>query len=156
MFEILSRLLINCLDTLDELALTKRWCWVIVPLSIFGVQVLNLAITLELVFCLGFSKFMICSKFCFCIFITWRWYSVSHSPNSYCYAVNFVFFKGDIWRIKCWPEEFFLVTFILFYHMLRKASPKKLSLKVFYSQAGGYGSQFHEHLKTEPGLHFHC
>ena len=37
--------------------------------------------------------------------------------------------------------------------MLRKASPKKLSLKVFYSQAGRYGSQFHEHLKTEQGLH---
>ena len=37
--------------------------------------------------------------------------------------------------------------------MLRKASPKKLSLKVFYSQVGGYGSQFHEYMKTEPGLH---
>ena len=37
--------------------------------------------------------------------------------------------------------------------MLRKASPNKLSLKVFYSQVGGYGSQFHEHLNTEPGLH---
>ena len=23
---------------------------------------------------------------------------------------------------------------------------------MFYSQAGGYGSQFHEHLLTEPGI----
>ena len=42
---------------------------------------------------------------------------------------------------------------LFFYHMFRKASPKKLCLKEFYSQVGGYGSQFHEHLKTEPGLH---